>query len=152
MLKMNIEDADPRGRHIEDRFFPLKGGRPRQSGGCFRSTRELEYAVGAGQVEVSDLRGCSGLSKAMAQQRSHSLEFKRQVSPGVHCWGNPLWTRHAARSLASADLRLVEKYEAGGLDSDARAADLLHGYETKIAALERIVGRRRMANGSDWCY
>ena len=34
----------------------------------------------------------------------------------------------------------IEKYEAGGLDEDAQAADLLHEYETKIVALERLVG------------
>jgi transposase-like protein len=36
----------------------------------------------------------------------------------------------------------IEKYEAGGLDEDAQAADLPHEYETKIVALERLVGRR----------
>src|SRR6185437_10099947 len=38
----------------------------------------------------------------------------------------------------------VEKYEAGGLDADAQAADLLHEYETKIVALERMVGRQAL--------
>jgi len=36
----------------------------------------------------------------------------------------------------------VEKYEAGALDEDAQAADLLKEYEAKIAALERMVGRQ----------
>jgi hypothetical protein len=31
----------------------------------------------------------------------------------------------------------VQKYEAGALDEDAQAADLLQEYEAKIAALER---------------
>jgi hypothetical protein len=42
----------------------------------------VECAPGAGQVEVSDLTGVLGFRKmkAMArQQRSHSIEFKRQV-------------------------------------------------------------------------
>jgi transposase-like protein len=33
----------------------------------------------------------------------------------------------------------VQKYEAGALDEDAQAADLLQEYEAKIAALERMV-------------
>jgi transposase-like protein len=38
----------------------------------------------------------------------------------------------------------VEKYEAGALDEDAQAADLLQEYEAKIAALERMVGRQAL--------
>src|SRR5262245_46299005 len=38
----------------------------------------------------------------------------------------------------------VQKYEAGALDEDAPAADLLQGYEAKIAALERMVGRQAL--------
>jgi hypothetical protein len=34
----------------------------------------------------------------------------------------------------------VAKYEAGVFEDDARVADLLREYETKIAVLERIVG------------
>ena len=33
----------------------------------------------------------------------------------------------------------VAKYEAGGLDSDTAAADVLADYEARIAALERLV-------------
>ena len=38
----------------------------------------------------------------------------------------------------------VQKYEAGGLDEDAQAAELLQEYESKIAALERMVGRQAL--------
>ena len=38
----------------------------------------------------------------------------------------------------------VEKYEAGALDEDARAADLVQEYEARIAALERLVGRQAL--------
>ena len=38
----------------------------------------------------------------------------------------------------------VQKYEAGALDEDAQAADLLQEYEAKIAALERMVGRQAL--------
>ena len=37
-----------------------------------------------------------------------------------------------------------QKYEAGALDEDAQAADLLQEYEAKIAALERMVGRQAL--------
>ena len=42
----------------------------------------VECAPGAGQVEVSDLTGELGFQrmKAMARQRSHSIEFKQQVA------------------------------------------------------------------------
>jgi hypothetical protein len=36
----------------------------------------------------------------------------------------------------------VEKYEAGALSDDARAADIVQEYEARIAALERFVGRQ----------
>ena len=38
----------------------------------------------------------------------------------------------------------VQKYEAGGLDEDAQAAELLQEYDSKIAALERMVGRQAL--------
>lgn len=38
----------------------------------------------------------------------------------------------------------VEKYQAGALDEDAVAADLLQTYEARIAALERLVGKQAL--------
>ena len=38
----------------------------------------------------------------------------------------------------------VGKFEAGALDEDVQAADLLQEYEAKIAALERMVGRQAL--------
>ena len=38
----------------------------------------------------------------------------------------------------------IEKAEAGGLDEDAAAAELLTDYEARIAALERLVGRQAL--------
>jgi transposase len=40
----------------------------------------------------------------------------------------------------------VAKYEAGGLDSDTAAADVLADYEARIAALERLVGKLALEN------
>ena len=41
----------------------------------------------------------------------------------------------------------VAKYEAGALDNDLAAADILAEYEARIAALERLVGRLTLENG-----
>jgi transposase len=38
----------------------------------------------------------------------------------------------------------VQKYEAGGLDEDAAAADMIQEYEARIAALERLVGKQAL--------
>jgi hypothetical protein len=38
----------------------------------------------------------------------------------------------------------VGKFEAGALDDDVQAADLIQEYEAKIAALERMVGRQAL--------
>ena len=38
----------------------------------------------------------------------------------------------------------VGKFEAGALDDDVQAADLMQEYEAKIAALERMVGRQAL--------
>ena len=40
----------------------------------------------------------------------------------------------------------VAKSEAGGLDSDTAAADVLAEYEARIAALERLVGKLALEN------
>jgi len=83
--------------------------------------------------------------KAMArQQRSHSIEFKRQVVQ-EYIAGESLYGLAKRHDLSRQLIRVwVEKYEAGGLDADAQAADLLHEYETKIVALERMVGRQAL--------
>ena len=107
----------------------------------------MECAPGAGQAEVSDLTGVLGFRKmkAMArQQRSHSIEFKRQVVQ-EYIAGETLYGLAKRHDLSRQLIRVwVEKYEAGGLDADAQAADLLHEYETKIVALERMVGRQAL--------
>jgi transposase-like protein len=38
----------------------------------------------------------------------------------------------------------VGKFEAGVLDDDEQAPDLIQEYEAKIAALERMVGRQAL--------
>jgi transposase len=80
--------------------------------------------------------------KAMARQRSHSIEFKRQVAQEFVA-GETLYGL-AKRHDLSRQLVWVQKYETGALDEDAQAADLLKEYEAKIVALERMVGRQAL--------
>jgi transposase len=80
----------------------------------------------------------------MARQRSHSIEFKRQVAEEFVA-GETLYGLAKRHDLSRQLIRVwVEKYETGALDEDAQAADLLKEYEAKIAALERMVGRQAL--------
>jgi transposase len=82
----------------------------------------------------------------MAKHRTHWIEFKRQVVQEFLGGESPhaLAKRHGiSRNLIKI---WVAKYEAGGLDSDAAAADVLADYEARIAALERLVGKLALEN------
>src|SRR5580658_10245125 len=82
--------------------------------------------------------------KAMAKHRSHSIEFKRQVAQ-AYLAGETLHGLAEQHDLSRNLIRIwVAKFEAGELDDDAHAADLLQAYEAKIAALERLVGRQAL--------
>jgi transposase-like protein len=70
----------------------------------------------------------------MARQRSHSIEFKRQVAQEFIA-GQSLYALSKRHDISRQLIRVwVQKYEAGALDEDAQAADLLQEYEAKIAA------------------
>ena len=61
----------------------------------------------------------------MARQRSHSIEFKRQVAQEFVA-GETLYALAKRHDLSRQLIRVwVEKYEAGALDEGAQAADLL---------------------------
>src|SRR5256884_8719387 len=81
----------------------------------------------------------------MAKHRTHSIEFKRQVVQEFLGGESP----HALAKRHSISRNLIKiwvaKYEAGGLDSDTAAADVLADYEARIAALERLVGKLALA-------
>jgi len=80
----------------------------------------------------------------MTKHRSHSIEFKRQIAQEF-LGGETLHGLAKRHDISRNLIRIwVEKYEAGGLDDDARAADLLQLYEARIAALERLVGRQAL--------
>ena len=80
----------------------------------------------------------------MSKQRSHSIEFKRQVAQEFIA-GETLHGLSKRHDISRQLIRIwVQKYEAGALDEDAQAADLIQEYEAKIAALERMVGRQAL--------
>jgi transposase-like protein len=75
----------------------------------------------------------------MPRHRSHSIEFKRQVAQEF-LGGETLRGLAKRHDLSRNLIRIwVEKYEAGALSDDARAADIVQEYEARIAALERLV-------------
>lgn len=80
----------------------------------------------------------------MPRHRSHSVEFKRQVAQEF-LGGETLHGLAKRHDLSRNLIRIwVEKYEAGALGDDARAADLVREYEARVAALERLVGRQAL--------
>src|SRR4029453_5142699 len=82
--------------------------------------------------------------KAVIKQRSHSIEFKRQVAQEFIA-GETLHGLSKRHDISWQLIRIwVQKYEAGAFDEDAQAADLIQEYEAKIAALERMVGRQAL--------
>jgi transposase len=80
----------------------------------------------------------------MAKHRTHSLEFKRQVAQ-EYLAGETLHGLAKRYDLSRNLVRIwVQKFEAGALDEDAVAADLIEQYEARIAALERLVGKQAL--------
>ena len=78
------------------------------------------------------------------RHRSHSTEFKRQVVAEYHA-GETLHALGRRHDLSRNLIRIwIEKAEAGALDEDAAAAELLADYEARVAALERLVGRQAL--------
>lgn len=82
--------------------------------------------------------------EVMARHRSHSVAFKRQVAEEFIA-GETLHALSRRHDISRHLIRIwVGKFEAGALDEDAQAADLIQEYEAKIAALERMVGRQAL--------
>ena len=80
----------------------------------------------------------------MTKHRSHSAAFKRQVAQEFVA-GETLHGLSKRHDISRQLIRIwVGKFEAGALDDDVQAADLLQEYEAKIAALERMVGRQAL--------
>jgi transposase len=82
--------------------------------------------------------------EVMTKHRSHSAAFKRQVA-GEFIAGETLHALSKQHDISRQLIRIwVGKFEAGALDEDVQAADLMQEYEAKIAALERLVGRQAL--------
>ena len=80
----------------------------------------------------------------MAQHRSHSIVFKRQVAQEFIA-GETLHGLARRHDISRNLIRIwVQKYEAGAFDDDATAADLIQEYEARIAALERLAGKQAL--------
>jgi len=80
----------------------------------------------------------------VTKHRSHSAAFKRQVAEEF-LGGETLHALAARHDISRQLVRIwVSKFEAGALDDDVQAADLIQEYEAKIAALERMVGRQAL--------
>jgi transposase-like protein len=71
----------------------------------------------------------------MAKHRSHSIEFKRQVAQEFLA-GETLHGLAKRHDISRSLIRVwVQKFEAGVLDEDAAAANMIQEYEARIAAL-----------------
>jgi len=82
--------------------------------------------------------------EAMTKHRSHSAAFKRQVAEEFLA-GETLHGLSQRHDISRQLVRIwVGKFEAGALDEDAQAADLIQAYEARIAALERLVGKQAL--------
>jgi transposase len=74
--------------------------------------------------------------EAMTKHRSHSAAFKRQVAEEL-IGGETLHAVSKRHDISRQLIRIwLGKFEAGGLDDDVHAADLIQEYEAKIAALD----------------
>ena len=93
-----------------------------------------------GRFELTLLLGFRRM-EAMTKHRSHSAGFKRQVA-SESIPGETLHALSKRHEVSRQMVRIVGKFEAGALDDDVQAADLLQEHEAKIAALERMVGRQ----------
>ena len=80
----------------------------------------------------------------MAKHRTYSIDFKRQVSQ-EYLSGETLHGLSKRHDISRNLIRIwIDNYQAGALDEDAAAADLLQTYEARIAALERLVGKQAL--------
>jgi len=80
----------------------------------------------------------------MPRHRTHSTEFKRQVAQD-YLAGETLHSLARRHDLSRNLIRIwIQKYEAGGFDDEAAAAEMIDTYEARITALERLVGRQAL--------
>lgn len=82
----------------------------------------------------------------MAKHKTYTTNFKREVAQ-EYLSGETLHGLAKRHGISRNLIRIwVEKYEAGALDEEILAADMLQQYEARIAALERLVGKLSLEN------
>ena len=82
----------------------------------------------------------------MATQRRYSIEFKRQVVKEYQS-GETLHELAKRHGISRNLVRIwAAKAEAGEFDDDLAAASILQEYESRIGALERLVGKLALEN------
>ena len=82
----------------------------------------------------------------MAKHKNYTIGFKREVAQ-EYLSGETLHGLAKRHSISRNLIRIwVEKYEAGALDEEILAADMLQQYEARIAALERLAGKLALEN------
>lgn len=81
----------------------------------------------------------------MSKNRRYTIEFKREVV-AEYLAGNLNLHELARKHLVSRKLIRIwaEKHEAGELDEEALASELLAERDAKIEVLERLVGRQAL--------
>ncbi|APH74179.1 transposase [Aquibium oceanicum] len=80
----------------------------------------------------------------MVRHRTHSIEFTRQVVQ-KYLAGETLHGLGKRHELLRNLIRIwIQKFEAGAFDDEVTAADTIQTYEARIAALERLVGKRAL--------
>ena len=113
---------------------------------ALRSFQGMERVPGGGQGGRLELiPSLLGFRKmeAMTKQRAHGAAFKRQVAEEFIA-GETLHMLSQRHGLSRQLIGIwVGKYEASALGATVQA-DLLQGYEAKIAALKRMVGRQAL--------
>ncbi len=78
------------------------------------------------------------------RHRRHSTAKKREIVE-AYLNGEALHALGKEHDVCRSLIRIwIEKYERGEYDDDAVEADLLPEYESRIAALERLVGRQAL--------
>jgi hypothetical protein len=86
----------------------------------------------------------------VAKHRTHWSRIQASGRTGVCCLRDPSRPGEALRAIAqNLNCIWVQRHEAGALDEDAVAADLIEQYEVRIAALERP--RRQVGAGAGVC-
>ena len=80
----------------------------------------------------------------MAKHRVHSIDLKRQLV-AEYAAGETLHALAKQHDISRNLIRIwIGKAEAGAFDDEIEAANLLTEYETRIIALEWLVGRQAL--------